>query len=65
MAGYYSDCINNGNYHGFVYDGNSWKSIDYPGSPSTVVFGSNAGVIVGSYLSADRSYWNGFIGYPK
>lgn len=48
---YYPDPTNQYVYHGFLYSGGSYTTIDYPGSTATSASGINAsGQIVGSYI---------------
>lgn len=46
-------------YHGFLYDGTTWTSLDYPGSTETVAWGITSGNITGTYT--DASGQHGFL----
>ena len=53
--------VSDGVFHGFVYSGGEFASLDFPGSSDSAAFGiSNHGVIVGTYN--DFSF--GFVATP-
>jgi hypothetical protein len=62
IVGYYSTLPNGSDfYRGFVFDGDSYTSIEYPGALWTFAQGiNNMNVIVGSY-SLDRTTYSPFI----
>ncbi|MCK4658531.1 MAG: PEP-CTERM sorting domain-containing protein [Phycisphaerae bacterium] len=42
--------------HGFLYDGSSWTTLDYPGAIYTHVYGIDGANIVGHYRDASGDY---------
>jgi hypothetical protein len=47
IVGSYTDT--NSRFHGFLYDGTSWTTLDMPGATDTYILGIDGDVIVGSY----------------
>ncbi len=70
IVGWYQDIVNglgwyentNGVTHGFVYDGSSYNSIDYPGADQATFASSISGNdIVGGYANVWGATGNGFL----
>ncbi len=60
VAGWWQD--QEGNLHGYYWDGTNFTSIDYPGSTGTLAEGiNNAGVISGLYETDQGTAAHGFI----
>jgi hypothetical protein len=59
IVGNYYDLSNN--EHGYMYDGNTYTTIDPPGSTRTMVFDIDDGNVVGWYVGTDRPSPHGFL----
>ena len=58
VVGVYQD--NSGNDHGFLYDGTTWTTLDYPGAPATEARGISGSSIVGVFGDG-YEFDNGFL----
>ena len=58
--GTYEDAQGGG--HGYLYDGSSWKTLDYPGAFNTLVWGIYNKKIVGWYMNPTGVH--GFVATP-
>jgi probable HAF family extracellular repeat protein len=59
VAGFYAEA--NGNTAGFIMNGKTWQTVEFPGSTNTQIFGiNNSGTVVGMYAGAHKST-HGFI----
>jgi hypothetical protein len=54
IVGYYQD--NNFNFHGFLYTGSAWTTLDYLGANATYVYGISGNNLVGQYCLSGNDY---------
>ena len=49
----------------FVFDGNDFHDVMFPGATETTVWGiNNHGVVVGEYMMPGDEFYTGFVGFP-
>jgi hypothetical protein len=61
VVGYYQDSSDK--YHGFLYDGSTYTTIDFPSASSTWAYGISGSTIVGEFRDSSGGY-HGFVTYP-
>jgi hypothetical protein len=59
VVGYYND--SSGNNNGFLYNGSTWTTLNYPGAVGTVAIGISGNNVVGYYFVDSSSYAHGFL----
>ena len=59
LVGYYQDAQSPYHYHGFLYNGTNWTTLDFPGATATYISGIDGGNLVGMYQNGSGSH--GFI----